>query len=99
MGVGVEDLDAGLGDQGKVFDADAGAAGEVDARFDGERHARLDNLLVDERNIAWLVVLQADRVAQAMRKVLSVARILDYVARGAVQIGRASCRERVSSPV
>lgn len=40
MGVGVENLDAGLGGQGQVFDADAGVAGELDAR--------LDNLLVDE---------------------------------------------------
>ena len=60
MGVGVENLDARLGDQGQVLDADAGATGEVDARFDGERHAWLYDLLVDQRDIARLVVLQAD---------------------------------------
>lgn len=48
MGVGVENLDAVLGHQGQVLNADTGTAGEVDARFDGERHAWLDNLLVDE---------------------------------------------------
>ena len=54
MGVGVENLDAVLGHQGKVLDADAGAAGEVDARLDGERHAWLDNLFVDQRDVARL---------------------------------------------
>ena len=48
MGIGVEDLDAGLGDESQVLDADAGATGEVDARLDGEGHARLNHLLVDE---------------------------------------------------
>lgn len=48
VGVVVEDLDAGLGDQGQVLDAHAGAAGEVDARLDGERHTRLYGLLVDQ---------------------------------------------------
>lgn len=48
MGVGVENLGAVLGHQGQVLDADTGAAGELDARFDGERHARLHDLLVDE---------------------------------------------------
>lgn len=57
MGVGVENLDAVLGHQGEVLDADAGSAGEVDARLDGERHARLYDLLVDERDVARLVVL------------------------------------------
>ena len=68
MGVGVENLDAGLGNQGKVLDADAGAAGEVDARLDRERYARLYDLFVDKRDVARLVVLQTDRVAQAVRK-------------------------------
>ena len=92
MGVGVEDLDAGLGNQGQVFDSDAGAAGEVDARLDRERHARLYDLLVDKGNVAWLVVLQADRVAQAMREVLAVARILNHIACGAVQVAHAHAR-------
>lgn len=92
MGVGVEDLDAGVGDQGQVLDADAGAAGEVDTRLDGEGHPRFDNLLVDERDVAGLVVLQADRVAQAMSKVLAVARVLNHVARGAVQVAHAHAR-------
>lgn len=48
MGVGVENLDARLGNQGQVLDADAGAAREVDARLDGERHTRLYNLLVNK---------------------------------------------------
>ncbi len=60
MGIGVENLDAGLGDQGKIFDADAGAAGEVDARLDRERHARFYDLLVDKGNVTRLVVLQAN---------------------------------------
>lgn len=92
MGVGVEDLDAGLGNQGKVLDADAGAAGEVDARLDRERHAWLYDLLVNERDIARLVVLQTDRVPQAVRKVLSIARILNHVSRGAVQVAHAHAR-------
>lgn len=88
MGVGVEDLDAGLGNQGQVFDADAGSAGEVDTRLDGERHARLYDLLVDERDVARLVVLQADRVSQTVCKVLPIACLLNYVARGAVQVAQ-----------
>lgn len=92
MGVGVEDLDAGLGNQAQVLDADAGAAGEVDARLDRERHARLYDLLVDKGNVARLVVLQADRVAQAMREVLAVASVLNHVARGTVQIAHAHAR-------
>ena len=59
---------------------------------DGERHARLHDLLVDERDVAWLVVLQADRVSQAMRKVFAVARVLNHVARGTVQIAHAHAR-------
>ena len=92
MGVGIEDLGAGLGNQGKVLDADAGAAGEVDARLDGERHARLYDLLVDKRDVARLVVLQTDRVSQAVRKVLPIARLLNHVARGAVQVAHAHAR-------
>ena len=84
MGVGVEDLDAVLGHQGKILDTDAGVAGEVDARFDGEGHAWLYDLFVDERDVSRLVVLQANRVAQAMRKVLAVASVLNHVARSAV---------------
>ena len=101
MGVGVEDLDAGLGNQDQVFDADTGVAGEVDARLDGERHARLYDLLVDERNVARLVVLQADRVAQAMREVLAVASVLNHVARGTVQVAHAHarCDERLGGLV
>ena len=86
MGVGVENLDAGLGNQGKVLDADAGAAGEVDARLDRERHVRLYDLLVNERDIARLVVLQTDRVPQAVRKVLSIARNLGQRAASAAGI-------------
>ena len=92
MGVGVEDLDAALGDQGKVLDADAGAAGEVDARLDGKRHARLHDLLVDERDVARLVVLQADRVSQTVRKVLAITCVLNHVARGTVQVAHAHAR-------
>ena len=101
MGVGVEDLDAGLGYQGKVLDADAGAAGEVDARLNGERHAGLYDLLVGERDVARLVVLQTDRVSQAMRKVLPIARILNHVARGTVQVAHAHarCDERLGGLV
>ena len=101
MGVGVENLDAVLGHQGQVLDADAGAVGEVDARFDGERHARLYDLLVDERDVARLVVLQADRVTQAMRKVFAVARVLNHVARGTVQVAHAHarCDERLGGLV
>ena len=76
----------------KVLDADAGAAGEVDARLDGEGHARLDNLLVDERDVARLVVLQANRVSQAVRKVLPIARVFNHVACGAVQVAHAHAR-------
>ena len=76
-GVAVEHFAAVFGDQHEVLDAHAELAGQVDARLDGEHHARLHRRVVRGRHVAGLVHVEADLVSQAMREVGAVARLFD----------------------
>src|SRR5580658_10307374 len=56
----------------------------VDARFDGEGHARLEHLAVAGHDVRVLVYLQADPVTGAVEERLAVAGLGDRLAGGRV---------------
>src|SRR5688500_6144132 len=84
-----EHFAAAVGDQHVVLDADASFAGDVDARLDGDDHARAE-LFVTARlaHGRQLVDLAADAVAEAVAEVVLEAGVVDHVAGDAVGLLR-----------
>src|SRR5690606_11638438 len=73
----VEPPSAVPGDGHDVLDADAEPAGQVDAGFDGEAHARHERLLLGVDHVGRLVRGDADAVPGAVDEVLPVAGVGD----------------------
>src|SRR5690606_24389032 len=73
----VEPPSAVPGDGHDVLDADAEPAGQVDAGFDGEAHARHERLLLALDHVGRLVRGDADAVPGAVDEVLAVAGVGD----------------------
>ena len=76
----------------EIFDPDAELAGKVDARLDGEAHARGDNILVHRRDVTGLVVFQTNEVAQAVVEVGAIADFGNKVAGRSVNIAETDAR-------
>src|SRR5688500_15112952 len=80
-----QQLAAGVGDEHVVLDADAALAGEVNAGFDGDDHARPQLLLAAGlAHRRQLVDVAADAVAETVAEVLAESGALDDVAGDAV---------------
>src|SRR5271170_6713717 len=82
-----EHLAAVFGDVPIVFEADAELAGDVDAGFVGETHARGERGGVAADEVGPLVAVHADAVADAVSEVFVVGAVAgggDDVARGGV---------------
>ncbi len=92
MRIMVQHLAAVLGDEDQIFDPDAELAGKVDARLDGEAHARGDNILVHRRDVTGLVVFQTNEVAQAVVEVGAIAGFGSKVAGRSVNIAETDAR-------
>src|SRR5690348_5278829 len=79
--VGVVEAAAAVGgDRDDVLDAYAELAGQVDARLDGEAHARDQRLLLAGDHVRRLVGGHADAVAGAVDEVLAVTGLADHLA-------------------
>ena len=77
-----------------VLDAHAEAAGQVDAGLGGERHSGLQHRPVVADHVGRLVHVDAEPVAEPVREVLAVARLLDHAARGGVDLEAGHARAR-----
>src|SRR3954451_14865315 len=81
-----EDIPAALRDHDEILDPHAAAAGQVDARLDGDDVARHERIGARPRQARSLVDLHADPVPEAVPEVLYMAGRGDHVARHGVDV-------------
>ena len=78
----IQNLAAVLGDEYKIFDTNAGVAGDIDAGFNGEDHAGRCKGLVYGRDIAELMLGKADEMAEAVIEIRAETGFGDQVSCG-----------------
>src|SRR5699024_2128253 len=69
-----------------ILDAHAEPAGDVDAGLGGDNRALAQGLVVAGRGVRTLVYVQANAVAEAVAKVLAIARAGNHTCRGVVDL-------------